>query len=192
VNNIQYLNNFDANNNKTNEVEQTWVSAAWANTTQSYFTYDVNNNNTSELDQTWSNFSWIVTSYTTYLFDVNNLELASTQRNFDSTGTIITFGDSSYYYFHDVLGVNNINAENTNIKVYPDPNMGQFTIAGLQQGMIIEMYDYTGRKLNTQYTIDPENSGTINIYDQPNGVYLIRILDKDGTLVNQKKVVKAQ
>jgi len=50
--------------------------------------------------------------------------------------------------------------------------------------MIIEIYDYTGRKISFQLSI--------NIYNQPNGVYLIRILSKSGKLVSQVKVVKVQ
>jgi hypothetical protein len=75
------------------------------------------------------------------------------------------------------------------ITLYPNPNSGQFTLTGLQQGMSIEMYDYTGRKLSSQLTIH-DSQLVINISDQPNGIYLIRIVDKEGNLVSQKKVVK--
>jgi len=54
--------------------------------------------------------------------------------------------------------------------------------------MIIEMYDYTGRKITTVSASDVTMQ--LNISNQANGIYLIRILDKDGTLVSQKKVVK--
>ncbi len=77
-----------------------------------------------------------------------------------------------------------------NINVYPNPSNGQFTIAGLDKGMFIEMYDYTGRKITTVSASDINMQ--LNISDQPNGIYLIRILDKNGTLVSEKKVVKTQ
>ena len=32
---------------------------------------------------------------------------------------------------------------------------------------------------------------TLNLADQPNGLYLVRILNKDQALVSQKKLVKA-
>ncbi len=75
------------------------------------------------------------------------------------------------------------------IMLYPNPNNGQFTLTGLTHDMTIEMYDYTGRKILSQLTID-NSQLTINISDQPNGIYLIRILEKDGNLVSQKKVIK--
>ncbi|HTA28077.1 MAG TPA: T9SS type A sorting domain-containing protein, partial [Bacteroidia bacterium] len=75
-----------------------------------------------------------------------------------------------------------------NISLYPNPNTGQFILTGLEQGMTIEMYDYTGRKVSgiTANDITIE----LNISDQPNGIYLIRILDSSGNLVSRKKVVK--
>jgi hypothetical protein len=77
-----------------------------------------------------------------------------------------------------------------NINLYPNPNTGQFTISGLDKGMIIELYDYLGRRISS--SIASETTARLNIADQPNGLYLVRILAKDGTLVTQKKVVKTQ
>jgi len=76
-----------------------------------------------------------------------------------------------------------------NINLYPNPNTGQFTLSGLQAGMIIEMYDYTRKKISGSTVIN--ETMQLNI-SQANGVYLIRILDKDGNLVSEKKVVKMQ
>ncbi len=79
-------------------------------------------------------------------------------------------------------------ADNTNL--YPNPNSGEFTITGVAAGMLIELYDYTGRKISA---ISATNeSMQFNISNQADGVYLIRITDKDGNLVSQKKVVKIQ
>ena len=81
-------------------------------------------------------------------------------------------------------------AGDENINLYPNPNTGQFTLSGLDKGMIVEIYDFTGRKVSSLSA----NDATIqlNIYDQPNGIYLIRILDTVGNLVDMKKVVKTQ
>ena len=76
----------------------------------------------------------------------------------------------------------------TDIKVYPNPTNGEFTIAGIEQGMIIEMYDFIGRKISTLTA--SELTMQLNISGQPNGIYLIRILDKDGNLITNKKLVK--
>jgi glutamine cyclotransferase len=83
------------------------------------------------------------------------------------------------------------------VNLYPNPNTGQFTLSGLTQGMIVEVYDYTGRRITTinasDVTLSAGQAGMqVNISDQPNGIYLIRITDKDGTFLAQKKVVKTQ
>jgi hypothetical protein len=87
----------------------------------------------------------------------------------------------------DNVGVNSIIND---ITVYPNPSTGQFTIAGIETGMIVEIYDYTGRKIST---ISAGNTTMqLNIANQSNGIYLIRILSKDGNLVSQKKLIKTQ
>jgi hypothetical protein len=76
------------------------------------------------------------------------------------------------------------------VNLYPNPNTGQFTLSGLTQGMIVEVYDYTGRRITTLNASDVTMQ--VNISDQPNGIYLIRITDKEGTFLTRKKVVKTQ
>ncbi len=75
------------------------------------------------------------------------------------------------------------------IAVYPNPTTGQFTITGLEANMIIGIYDYTGKKLNAAIRII-NNQSTINLSSEPNGIYLIRIVDRRGALAGLKKVVK--
>jgi uncharacterized repeat protein (TIGR03803 family) len=77
-----------------------------------------------------------------------------------------------------------------NVTLYPNPNNGLFSIAGVEKGMFIEVYDYTGRKISEIETSN--ETMQLNITNQSNGIYLIRILDKDGNLVSQKKVVKVK
>ena len=55
--------------------------------------------------------------------------------------------------------------------------------------MIIGIYDYTGKKLNAAIRII-NNQSTINLSSEPNGIYLIRIVDRRGALAGLKKVVK--
>ena len=76
----------------------------------------------------------------------------------------------------------------TDINIYPNPTTGEFTVSGLTQGQLLQMYDYAGNLINTVKVDKP--TMRLNIAAQPNGMYLIRILAQDGTLVNQKKIVK--
>jgi len=76
----------------------------------------------------------------------------------------------------------------SNVNIYPNPTTGEFTVSGLVQGQILQLYDYAGNLINTVTVDKPEMR--LNISAQPNGIYLVRIVDKDGTLVSQKKIVK--
>ncbi|HTB31820.1 MAG TPA: T9SS type A sorting domain-containing protein, partial [Bacteroidia bacterium] len=75
------------------------------------------------------------------------------------------------------------------VNIYPNPSKGQFTISGLENGMIVDIYDYTGRKISSM--VSSETILQLDLSGQSNGIYLVRILSKDGTLVSQKKLVKA-
>ena len=86
-------------------------------------------------------------------------------------------------------GVADIN-NTSNINIYPQPNTGSFTIAGVVRGQVIELYNILGQQIST-VTADQANV-YFNIANQADGVYLVRILNRDGSLVTQKKIVKAQ
>jgi hypothetical protein len=86
-------------------------------------------------------------------------------------------------------GIGNI-GDNSSINIYPNPSDGQFTISGLEKGMQIEIYDYIGRKISNA---EAKNTTLqLNIANQPNGIYLIRIISKEGDLVSESKVVKTK
>ncbi len=76
------------------------------------------------------------------------------------------------------------------INIYPNPNTGQFTVAGVEDGMMIELYDAIGRKISVITAVN--ETMQINISDQADGIYLIRIIDKKGNFVTDKKMIKIQ
>lgn len=79
------------------------------------------------------------------------------------------------------------------ITIYPVPNTGSFTVSGITQGQVIDLYNSTGQKILS--TISPAHSGpsaNFDISNQPNGIYLLRILNKDGSVVAVKKILKTE
>lgn len=90
---------------------------------------------------------------------------------------------------NNVTGINNLNT-NSGIEIYPNPSNGNFYISGLEYGMTADIYDYRGRKIHSQFTID-NSQLTINLSTQAAGIYLLRIIDKNGHLVSQKKLLKS-
>ena len=88
------------------------------------------------------------------------------------------------------LGIKNIPSSSNEINIYPSPTTGIFTITGLLKGQIIELYNYTGQKLSA--AISDKNTIQFDISNYANGIYLVRILNKDGSVFTTKKVVKME
>src|SRR6185312_564633 len=82
----------------------------------------------------------------------------------------------------DITGLQNIKNLSA-ITVYPDPNNGSFTVTGLVKGQLIELYDALGQKLSS--SLAENNSLNFNIATKANGLYLVRILNTDGSLVTK-------
>ncbi len=76
-----------------------------------------------------------------------------------------------------------------NITVYPNPTAGEFHVEGTNQGQTVQIYDFAGRLLKSNIT-DNNSSIMMNLSDQPNGIYLIRVIGQDGAIISQKKLVK--
>lgn len=89
------------------------------------------------------------------------------------------------------LGVDNVSSSTGTIKVYPNPSTGMFTIQSSVVGgqMAIEVYNLLGEVVYSQSDIHNAQF-TINLSNQPNGIYLYRIISNDnGNLLGEGKVV---
>lgn len=90
----------------------------------------------------------------------------------------------------------NSDTGSSTIELYPNPTSGIFTIKGLSTNSSIEIYTILGQTLkyiNENAILPPSSGGItmqINISNQPNGIYLVRIINNDGTYIFEKKVIK--
>ncbi len=122
-------------------------------------------------------------SYTVTVFDSHNCPGAQTNVTISACP--------------DVLPRNRDKGEGNNnglteISIYPNPSNGQFkcSITSEVSGITtIEAYSMLGQRVYAQPILDTYRF-SIDLSNQVNGIYLIRILDKDGNLVGMKKVVK--
>ncbi|HTB06831.1 MAG TPA: T9SS type A sorting domain-containing protein, partial [Bacteroidia bacterium] len=75
------------------------------------------------------------------------------------------------------------------VTLYPDPNNGQFTINGLEEGSTVEIYNAMGALVRTVQVKDVTSQ--FNISELPNGIYLLRVISQDGTIMAQPKMIKS-
>lgn len=90
---------------------------------------------------------------------------------------------------YKVAGIENI-VTSENMHIYPNPSDGRFTIMssmGSDQ-VSVEVYNLLGEKVYSDQFTTYNSQFTINIRNQPSGVYLYRILT-DAQLVGEGKLV---
>jgi hypothetical protein len=87
-------------------------------------------------------------------------------------------------------GTNTI-GDASRINLFPEPNAGYFTLTGLNGGEIIEIYNELGQEMQRK-AADNNSTLNFNISSYPNGVYLIRIQNRDGSLLTEKKITKIE
>ena len=86
-------------------------------------------------------------------------------------------------------GIDGINDNSAQIVVYPNPNNGQFTIESSVGGASsVEIYNILGEKVYTRNLSTTKGTNTINVGNQPNGVYLYRIISDNGNLLGEGRI----
>jgi hypothetical protein len=219
VNRYQLTNTYDTNNNQIGELDQTWNNGAWVNNSKATYTYDANNNETGyyyqrwsngvwvdnskanntydannnligRLHQTWTNGTWVDNSKDTYTYDANSFMKSYTNKYWNTTGTKITSGDSSYYYFHTATDINDLLAGDKSMLIYPCPFSSQTTIyfTEEQHNSTITITDVLGKAIKTinftgkQFVLDKG--------EMKGGVYFVRVMDANKNVINKKIVVQ--
>jgi len=182
VNSYQYTGTYDVNNNITSVLGKSWNGSAWVNSEQSIYTYDVNNNMTSYLYQSWNGSAWVNSNQNTHAYDANNFTKSDTYKSWNSNGTIVTYGDSTFYYFHTITGVNDLIVQGENITIYPNPatEIVSFKIDNRNNAdLTLNIYNVTGTLVKSETL--RQNQRQINIRDLSNGIYMVEIKTKEWT-----------
>jgi hypothetical protein len=90
------------------------------------------------------------------------------------------------------LGVNDISfPDKPATLLFPNPNQGTFTIQFLEDGIQnseVDVYDMLGEKIYSTLVIG-KSSLIINLGSQASGVYLYRIINKNGTEASMGKFI---
>ncbi|HTB33055.1 MAG TPA: choice-of-anchor tandem repeat GloVer-containing protein [Bacteroidia bacterium] len=94
-----------------------------------------------------------------------------------------------------ILAVKKISANTNSVTISPNPSKGIFRItlshselvSGAQT--IIEIYSVLGEKVAGTTLKQVQGDNLINVSEQPNGVYLYRVVGEDGSLIGEGKIV---
>lgn len=103
-------------------------------------------------------------------------------------GVIFSFTDAD-------LGVNNTNILHAHVSVYPNPSNGLYIVSLRHAELvsasqpIVEIYNALGEKVLSEALKQVQGDNVINLSNQPNGIYLYRIMSENGNLVGEGKLV---
>jgi sugar lactone lactonase YvrE len=117
----------------------------------------------------------------------------------DTAGNIY-YADGNNDVIREITGTDGINefkVESEKLKVYPNPSNGKFTfqIVNCKLFMVneipqIEIYNVLGENLFLPFTIH-NSQFTIDLSNQPEGIYFLKAVTEDGnTLVQKVSVIK--
>lgn len=118
-------------------------------------------------------------------FSGNNAYGTASQGGANSDGTIFRFN-------YVLAGINTPNAVKNMIRLYPNPNNGQFAMAlkGITQTALLQVYNVTGELVYKQL-LEPATDGTIHTINMGytvSGVYLWTVT-QNGAFLNEGKLV---
>jgi hypothetical protein len=210
INDSQYIYFRDANNNLTSSLYQIWNGSIWVNDSQGIYTiegvlfqlwngsdwvndsqyiytFDANNNLTSELNQNWNGTAWVNFYQDTFTYDANNFEISYSNKYWNYDGTIVEGGDSTYIYFHTVLGIEDLIMPDASIIIYPNPCSGRFTISSTRTINSIEIYNLLGELIRFNFTFNQQTLTEIDLTNEPKGIYFAKM--NVGTKVYTRKII---
>ena len=97
----------------------------------------------------------------------------------------VTYGDSSYHYFHLVTGIEEKNKKEM-LKISPNPTSTILSILSSVDYNSIKIINSVGQ---TILRIE-DTPASISVSNLSNGIYFIQLLDKKGNLLKTEKFIK--
>lgn len=130
----------------------------------------------------------------TWTYDTNNIILSLTNNEFDTTGSTIKIGDSTYYYFGKVVDAGIAKLSNNNaLYIYPNPGNGLFQLEinpdsyqdeepGVKSR--VEVYNTLGEEVYSSFSTF-HFPLSINLSAQAQGIYFIHVITDKGTFTGK-------
>jgi PKD repeat protein len=87
------------------------------------------------------------------------------------------------------LGFEDLNSSNSAVLIYPNPTVGELYIDKLEKDNSILVYNILGQKVSVEQNSINENTMQLSFDQKSYGLYIIKIIDAKGNLVQTSKVL---
>ena len=150
---------------------------------------DANSNLTNNTSYRKEGFTWKITEQQLNTFESDNYKSGEshTYCDYNNPETLRSTGDSTHYYSHSISGTNDMEVDNGDYTVYPNPNSGQFSIFSESIITRLEIYNSIGERIHYDPDIQPQSAIYIDLTGHGPGIYFINIYD--GALKYVRKVI---
>ena len=98
------------------------------------------------------------------------------------------YGNCGLYY----AGVSAVVALKEGISVYPNPSTGKFTLQAKSEKLrakSVVVYNVLGLRVLTEILRSTQDDKVMDLSNQPNGVYLYRLIDDNGNAIGEGKII---
>lgn len=176
---------YDINNNMMSFLDQIWNGTTWDNYSLSTYNYDVNDNMINCTNQDWDSTAWTNSEQYIYTYDSNNFKKSKVFKQWNSSDTCFDPTDSSYYYFHTVVGVDEFSEQSIDIILFPNPCTDIMTVIG-QNKSILQILNLNGQIIKSVFC--DSKATKVDLTDLSSGVYIVRV--KTDKKIITKKIIK--
>jgi hypothetical protein len=106
-------------------------------------------------------------------------------------------GNSNVYCGLFYAGINELNAPKAAVSVYPNPSAGLFTVSFSRPELLygtqtIKIYNILGEAVLTETLHSVQGDNLIDLGNNPNGIYLYRVMTETGELLGEGKIIVQQ
>jgi len=172
---------YDEYNNLTSILDQNESNNGWYNVDLTTYTYDANNNQTGDLFQQWYANEWVTTNQYLNSYNAENFVTGESYKYWQFDATNVTSGDSTHYFMQSASGINDLVGAKANIKIYPNPGTGKFTINSSHAFNSVEVYNLLGKQVYSEHLSNQQTSAEIDISNFTKGIYFVKVSEGKST-----------
>lgn len=175
------------NNNLIEEIMQMPDNDGWENHKKHSYLYDLRNNLINNLEQFWLGQYWVSIGQHNYKYDADNFQISDTEKRRNYPDSLEITGDSTHYYFHTALGINDLAVISEFVTVYPNPGSGKFTLVSEHNINSIEVYNLPGELIYHSGILNRKKTAELDLSGQTGGTYFIKIYS--GDIIYTSKII---